>query len=116
MDRLLTKAWTLEEMMAELGAAPSTLRCLLDQHGVRRTAPTRRQRTAAAAASGLSKQARAVQQRCQARLADLGFAGLEEYLQDKYVGRAWSVRRICAELGVSQGWLRQQLARLGLRT
>jgi hypothetical protein len=56
-----------------------------------------------------------VQRRCQARLAELGFAGLEVYLQDRSVGRGWSVRRICAELGVSQGWLRQQLTGLGLR-
>jgi AraC-like DNA-binding protein len=115
VDRLAAQAWTLGEVMAELGAAPSTLRRLLDQHGVRRVAPTRRQR-AAAAASGPKLQAQAVQRRCQARLAQLGFAGLEAYLQDRYVGRGWSVRQLCAELGVSQGWLRQQLRRLGLRT
>jgi hypothetical protein len=67
-------------------------------------------------ASPTTKQARAVQQRCQARLAQLGFAELKEYLQDRSVGRGWSVRRMCAELGVSQGWLSQQLTRLGLRT
>jgi hypothetical protein len=61
-------------------------------------------------------EAQAVQRRCQARLAELGFAGLEEYLRDRYVTQGWSVRRLCAELGVSQGWLRQQLRRLGLRT
>jgi hypothetical protein len=38
-------------------------------------------RAAAAAASGPKQQARAVQRRCQARLAELGFAGLEEYLR-----------------------------------
>jgi hypothetical protein len=78
--------------------------------------PTRRQRAAAAAASGPQEQARVVQQRCQARLAELGFEGLEEYLQDRYVTRGWSVRRLCAELDVSHGWLDQQLSRLGLRT
>jgi hypothetical protein len=30
---------------------------------------------------GPKQQARAVQRRCQARLAELGFAGLEEYLR-----------------------------------
>jgi AraC-like DNA-binding protein len=115
VDRLAAQAWTLEEVMAELGAAPSTLQRLLDQHGVRRVASTRRQRAAAAAASGPPRQARAVQRRCQARLAELGFAGLEEYLRDRCVGQGWSVRRICAELGVSQGWLSQQLTGLGLR-
>jgi hypothetical protein len=87
---------------------------LLDQHQVRRVAPTRRQR--AAAASGPQKELRAVQQRRQARLAELGFATLEEYLQDRCVGRGWSVRRLGAELGVGHGWLDQQLQRLGLRT
>jgi hypothetical protein len=56
------------------------------------------QRAAAAAASGPTKQARAIQQRCQARLAKLGFAE-EEYLQDRYVTRGWTVRQLCAELG-----------------
>src|SRR6266545_7261212 len=46
VDRLGTRAWTLEEVAGELGAADSTLRRLLDKHGVRRVAPTRRQRAA----------------------------------------------------------------------
>jgi hypothetical protein len=99
----------------ELGAAPATLRHLLEQYQVRRVAPPWQQRAAAKAASRPRKQARAVRERCQARLAELGFAGLENYLRDRYVGRGWSVRRLCAELGVSLGWLRQQLTRLGLR-
>jgi hypothetical protein len=115
LDRLAAQAWTLEEVMGELGAAPATLRRLLEEYQVRRVAPTRRQR-AAAAASGPTTQARAVRQRCQARLAELGFVELEEYLRDRSVGRAWSVRRLCAELGDSQGWLRLQLTQLGLRT
>jgi hypothetical protein len=115
VDRLVTKAWTLAEVTAELGAAPATLRRLLDQRGVRRVAPTRRQRAAAAAAAGPQKQARAVQQRCQARLTELGFAELGEYLRDRTMGRDWSVRRLCAEVGVGHGWLDQQLSRLGLR-
>jgi hypothetical protein len=115
VDRLVTQAWTLGEVTAELGAARSTLRRLLDQHEVRRVAPTRRQRAAADAASGPQQQARSAQRR-QARLRELGFAGIEGYLRDRYVGRGWSVRRLCAELGVGHGWLDQQLARLGLRT
>jgi hypothetical protein len=81
---------------------------------VRRVAPTRRQRAAAKAANGPKQQARAAQRR-QARLAELGFTTLETYLQDRYVGRGWSVRRLGAELGVGHGWLGQQLAQLGLR-
>ena len=116
VDRLVTKAWTLAEVASELGAAPSTLRRLLDQYEVRRVAPTRRQSAATAAASGPARQAQAVQQRCQARLAQLGFAALEEYLRDRYVSQGWSLRRLCAELGVGYGWLDQQLRRLGLRS
>jgi hypothetical protein len=115
VDRLVTKAWTVEEVAGELGAASSTLRRLLDDYQVRRVTPTRRQR-AAAAASGPTRQSRTVQERCQARLAELGFVGLEAYLRDRYAGRGWSVRRLCAELGVGHGWLDQQLTRLGLRT
>jgi hypothetical protein len=116
VDRLVAQAWTLAEMATELDAAASTLRRLLEKHQVRRVAPTRRQRAAAAAASGPIKRARVVQQRCQARLAELGFAGLQAYLQDRYVAQSWSVRRLCAELGVGHSWLDQQLRRLGLRS
>ncbi len=115
MDRLVTKAWPLRQVEGELGAAPATLRRLLDQHQVRRVAPTRRQRIAAAAARGPVKQARAVQQRRHARLTKLGFATLEQYLQDRYLTRGWPRRRLCAELGVGYVWLDQQLTRLGLR-
>ncbi len=115
VDRLGTRAWTLEEVAAELGAADSTLRRLLAKHGVRRVAPTRRQRAAAQATSGPKQQAQTVQWLRQARLAELGFTGVDDYLKDRCVGRGWSVRRLCAELGVGHGWLDQQLARLGLR-
>jgi AraC-like DNA-binding protein len=113
VDRLVTKAWTLAEVVGELGAAPPTVRRLLDYYQIRRVAPTRRQR--AAAARGPCTQARGVQQRCQARLAELGFAGLEAYLRERHVGRGWSVRRLCAELGVGHAWMDKQLHRLGLR-
>jgi hypothetical protein len=72
------------------------------------------QRTAAAAARGPVKQARAVQQRRHARLTKLGFATLEQYLQDRYLTRGWP-RRLCVELGVGYVWLDQQLTQLGLR-
>jgi hypothetical protein len=103
VDRLAAQVWTLAQVAAELGAAAATLRRLLDQHGIRRVAPTRRQRAAAAAARGPQQETRAVEQRRQARLAELGFAALDEYLRDRYVGRGWSVRRLDAELGVGHG-------------
>jgi hypothetical protein len=105
VDRLVTKAWTLARVQGELGVAPATLRHLLDQHQVRRGAPTQRQRAAAAAAVGPARQAWAVQQRRQARLAELGLATLEAYVQDRYLTRGWPRRRLCAELGVGYDWL-----------
>jgi hypothetical protein len=56
------------------------------------------------------------EQRRRARLAELGFAALEEYLQDRCVRGGSSVRRLCAELGAGHGWLDQQFRRLGLRS
>jgi len=41
VDRLITKAWTLSQVQGELGAAPTTLRRLLDRCQVRPVAPTR---------------------------------------------------------------------------
>jgi hypothetical protein len=115
MNRLVTRAWTLRQVEEELGVAPATLRHLLEQYQVRRVAPTGRQRAAAKAAAGPATQAQAVQQRCQARLAELGFADLGDYLRDRYVGRGWPQRRLCVELRVGYDWLNQQLTRLGLR-
>jgi AraC-like DNA-binding protein len=115
VDRLVSRAWTLEEVAAELRAASRTLRRLLDHYQVQRMAPTRRQRAAATAARGPHKELREGQQRRQARLTKLGFATLEAYLQDRYVGAGCSVRRLCAELGVGHGWVDKQLSRLGLR-
>jgi AraC-like DNA-binding protein len=44
VDRLAAQTWTLAQVEGELGAAPTTVRRLLGQHGVRRVGPTRRQR------------------------------------------------------------------------
>jgi hypothetical protein len=76
-----------------VAAEPATLRRLLDQQQIRRVVPTRRQRAAATTAIGPTTRARAVRQRRQARLTELGFQ----------------------ELGVGYDWLDQQLTRLGLR-
>jgi AraC-like DNA-binding protein len=86
VDRLAAQAWTLAQVAAELGAAHSTLRRLLEEHQVRRVAPTRRQRAAATAARGTTTQPRVVEQWRQARLAELGFAKVDDYLRDRYVG------------------------------
>ncbi len=110
VDRLAVQACTLEEVADELGASGSTVRRLLDHGQVRRLGPTRRQCAAAAAASGPQKELRADQQRRQARLAQLGFAELEEYLRDRHVTRRWSVRRMCTELRVGHAWIGQLAA------
>jgi hypothetical protein len=115
VDRLVTRAWTLEEVMGELGTARGTLRRLLDHHQVRRVAPTRRQRAAATTARGPTTQPRVVERRRRARLVELGFAEVDDYLRDRYVRRGWSVRRLGAELGAGHGWVDKQLRRLGLR-
>ena len=56
-DRLAAQAWTLAQVRGELGVALATRR-LLEEQQVRRMAPTRQPR--AAAAIGPNKQARAV--------------------------------------------------------
>jgi hypothetical protein len=116
VDRLVTHAWTLEEVEGELGAASATVRRLLDQHQVQRVGPTPRQRAVAGRGLGPHAQARAAQQQRQERLGELGFTQVDEYLQDRRVARGWSVRPLCAELGVGHGWLDGQLTRLGLRS
>jgi AraC-like DNA-binding protein len=63
VDRVVTKAWTLTQVQGELGAAPATLRRLLDQHQVGPAAPARRQRAAATAGSKSASQVQTVQQR-----------------------------------------------------
>jgi hypothetical protein len=52
VDRLVTQVWTLAQVQGELGAAPATMRRLLDQHEIGRGAPTRRPRVSGATASG----------------------------------------------------------------
>jgi AraC-like DNA-binding protein len=56
VDRLVTQAWTLTQVRGELGAAPATLRRLLDRYQVQLLEPTRRR--AAAGASPTSPTAR----------------------------------------------------------
>jgi hypothetical protein len=114
VDRLVERAWSLAQVVDDLDAAPTTVWRLLDQHGVQRVGPTLRQRAVPGRGLGPQAQAHVAQQRRQARLAELGFAGIDEYLRDRFVGRGWSVRRLCAELEVGHGWLDRQLVWLGL--
>ena len=112
-DRLLVRTWPLAEVTAELGTHRVTVRRLMDQHGIRRTRPTRREQ--AAGERGRRAQAAAWWARRTERLAELGFPDLAGYLQRRYVVQGWSVRRMRAELRVGRHWLVAELARLGLR-
>jgi hypothetical protein len=98
-------------VVAELGAAPVTVRRLLDCHGVQRS-----QRTAGEQAPSAHRHRMQVKQcegRRAARLAELGFADLAGYLPVRWVEQGWSVRRMRAELGVGQAWLVGEIRRLG---
>ncbi len=105
-DRLIGREWLLADVAAELGAHRATVRRLMAQAGVvrgRRTAGER----------GRQIQSVGWQARRAARLAELGFADLEGYLQSRYVEQGWSIKRMRAELRVGRSWLVDQLARLG---
>jgi len=117
MDRLVTKAWTLKQVQGELGVAPATLRRLLDQHQVRRVAPTRRQRRSRRRPrhAGAGGPAAPPGTTGRARLRNVE-EYVQEYVQDRYLTLSWSLRRLCAELGVGYDWLDQQLTQLGLRS
>ena len=113
VDRVAGRGWARSAVVAELEVAPVTVRRLLDRYGVRRS-----QRTAgeqAALARGRAVQATVWQARRVARLAELGFADLEEYLRVRYVAQGWSVRRMRAELRVGRAWLVAEMRRLGIK-
>src|SRR6266508_4558017 len=113
VDRVVEREWLLADVAAELAAHRLTVRRLLDRHGIRRVRRTPMER--AAADRGRRVQAVGWQARRAARLAELGFADLAAYLQQRHVAQGWSVKRMRAELGVGRRWLVGELARLGLR-
>ena len=113
VDRVVQRAWLLAEVAAELGAHRLTVRRLLDRNGIRRVRRTTAER--AASDKGRGAQSGGWQARRAARLAELGFADLAEYLRARHVEQGWSVKRMRAELRVGRRWLVGELARLGLR-
>jgi hypothetical protein len=113
MDRVAKREWLVSAVVAELGAAPVTVRRLLDRYGVRRSQRTNGEQ--AAAARGRRVQEKGWQARRAARLAELGFADLGSYLRVRYVGQGWSVGRMRDELGVGKAWLVAELHRLGIK-
>lgn len=111
VDRVAGRGWARSAVVAELGAAPVTVRRLLDRHG-------RSQRTAgerAALERGRRVQAGVWRARRAARLGELGFADLASYLRVRHAQQGWSVRRMRAELGVGRAWLVAEMRRLGIK-
>ncbi|HEY5985973.1 MAG TPA: hypothetical protein VIV12_06240 [Streptosporangiaceae bacterium] len=102
-DRAITRRWPPTSIAGELGVQPATVRDRLDQHRLPRRRATRRpyQATARQRACWAAKR--------QARLAELGFADVEDYLRVRRVEQGWSLRRMLAELRVGSAWLKDQL-------
>jgi hypothetical protein len=113
VNRVVERGWLVVELVAELGAAPGTVRRLLQCHGVRRVRRTAGER--AALARGRVVQKGVWQARRAARLAELGFADLRGYLLVRWVEQGCSIRRMRAELRVSRAWLVGEMCRLGFR-
>jgi hypothetical protein len=107
-DRLIEQQWLLDEVAAELGAHHTTVRRLMDHHGIRRARRTPGQ--LAAGERGRRVQSVSWQARRAARLEELGFADLAGYLQARYVEQRWPVKRMRAELGVGRNWLVTEMA------
>jgi hypothetical protein len=113
VDRIVERGWLVVEVVAELGAAPGTVRRLLQCHGVRRVRRTAGEQ--AALARGRRVREGVWQTQRAVALAELGFADLESYLQARRVEQGWSVRRMRAELRVGRAWLVAEMRRLGFR-
>ena len=95
-DRVMTRRWPTTMIASELGVHPGTVRDCLDQHGLPRQRATRRPYRA------IQRQTECWAAKRQARLAELGFADVEDYLRVRRVAEGWSLRRILVELG----WVR----------
>ncbi len=113
MDRVVERGWLLSALGGELGAAPVTVRRLLERYGVRRSQRTTGEQ--AASARGRRAQDAWWQVRRAARIAELGFEDLASYLRARHVEQGWSVRRMRAELGVGKAWLVDEMHRLGIK-
>jgi hypothetical protein len=107
-DRAATRRWPSTTIADELGVHSGTLRDRLDQHGLPRQRATRRPYQA------IQRQTACWAAKRQARLVELGFADMEEYLRVRRVEQGWSLRRMLAELQVGSAWLKDQMHRLGI--
>jgi hypothetical protein len=105
-DRATARRWPTTSIASELGVQPATVRDRLDQHRLPRSRATRRPYRATA------RQAACWAAKRQARLAELGFASVEEYLRVRRVEQGWSLRRMLTELQVGSACLKDQMHRL----
>jgi hypothetical protein len=102
-DRATARRWPTTSIASELGVQPATVRDRLDQHRLPRSRATRRPYRATA------RQAACWAAKRQARLAELGFASVEEYLRVRRVEQGWSLRRMLTELQVGSACLKDQM-------
>jgi hypothetical protein len=105
-DRAITRRWPSTSIADELGVHQGTVRDRLDQQGLPRQRATIRPRRT------IQRQTACWAAKRQARLTELGFADIEEYLRVRRVEQAWSLRRMLTELQVGSTWLKDQMHRL----
>jgi hypothetical protein len=85
-DRAITQRWPTTSIASELGVHPDTVRDRLDQQGLPRGRATVRPYRA------IPRQTACWAAKRQARLAELGFADVEDYLRVRRVEQGWSLR------------------------
>src|SRR6266542_2074869 len=105
-DRAMTRRWPSTTIASELRVQPATVQDRLDQYGLPRRRATIRPYRAIQAQTACWAAKR------QARLAELGFADMEDYLRVRRVEQGWSLRRMLAELQVGSAWLKRQMDQL----
>jgi hypothetical protein len=91
---------------SELGTTVPVIRRLLAQAGISR--PPQPVMTA-------RHRRRATDQRLTQQAARLGFARLEDYLDDRVVQQAWPLSHVAGDLGTHPRTMRDRLDRIGLR-
>lgn len=97
---------SLAQLADELDTTVHVIRRLLGQAGTHRSPrPVRSAR----------QRRHATDQRLTERTAQLGFASLQAYLDDRTTQRAWPLTQVTSELGIDRNTVRDRLDRHGLR-
>jgi len=105
-NRAMIRRWPSTSIASELGVQPATVRDRLDRHGLPR------QRATVRPPRAIARQTKCWAAKRQARLGELGFSDMEEYLRVRRVEQGWSLRRMLTELRVGSAWLKDQMHRL----